>query len=184
MTRVRAVTTWLDGRVALYATLGTLTTADRTCELVGRDLVALVRVLLEARGAYVARKVVTDALGWSSPRVASKAVERLCWLLHRADMPLAVHRVQGLGYALTWVGERPGVDLRPAPAKILAPKPDAPTPLQRALAAPPPPKRTDRDEILRLRRMGWSVTPIAKRIGWSESAVATVLGVQWGRERA
>lgn len=202
MTRQRSISVWLDGRLASYQTLGTLTTASASCEVSPTQMIIAV-ALLDARCSFVSRSAIVGVLaahyGW--PREDAQTVSTHVSLMRRrfddTSMPLTIHTSHGHGWALTWAGEMPigGGTIRRecvrlpkderAVRKVVRPIPEQEREALREALTIPTPALAARGEILRLRNQGgkdkgWSVKAIAKHLGLPESDVAAVLGVVWG----
>lgn len=93
-------------------------------------------------------------------------------LPHRPDLQRACEQVRSLACDVSAVLVTPVPDPAPEPVK--------PTPrLHRIVPRAAPPI----DEIDALRRRGWSVRGIAKRLDMTEQDVARILGVYWGEHQ-
>lgn len=186
-------TTWFEGRITLYPSLGLMMTDDKCVEFSPAQMV-VVQTLLDAKGDFVPREAICAALtlrgaGSDNDNLASVHVTHIRDRIEAAQMPVDVVARHGSGLAMTWkgssvekrrkeshkiAGQPRTIDDRAKQAAICVATKGASIPIE------------TQAEIKRLRNLGGkdrggSVTWIAKRLNLSAADVATVLGVTWGR---
>lgn len=153
--------TYFSGRVGIG---GTNLVVDGVVTHMMTRHAKIVGALLSARDRPIRYDDLCDSAALSGQRPLGECISRIRRRLEQSNVPLTIHTIAGVGYAMTCTGDAPVSD---EPVAAVRPR------LYGAKVDLVDPR------IARLRREGWSVKSIARHLEMDAAAVARQLRIEW-----